>query len=67
LKHYLPVVEKVTAQSEARIFEGASRRPEKILSLFEPHGVVYPQGQRRPNPMSFGAKAKNSHFATGSN
>src|SRR6516165_3646538 len=40
LKHYLPLVEKVITQSQARIFRAQTRHPDKILSLFEPHSVV---------------------------
>jgi len=50
LKHYLPLVEKVSAQSQARIFEAETRHPEKILSLFEPHSVVIRKGKaHKPN------------------
>jgi transposase, IS5 family len=50
LKHYLPLVEKVTAQSQARIVRGETRHPEKILSLFEPHSVVIRKGKaHKPN------------------
>jgi transposase, IS5 family len=50
LKHYLPLVEKVLTQSQARIFQGQTRHPEKILSLFEPHSVVIRKGKaHKPN------------------
>jgi IS5 family transposase len=50
LRHYLPLVEKVTAQSQARIFGGETRHPDKILSLFEPHTVVIRKGKaHKPN------------------
>jgi len=50
LKHYLPLVEKVISQSEARIFQADTRHPDKILSLFEPHSVVIRKGKaHRPN------------------
>jgi IS5 family transposase len=50
LKHYLPLVEKVSAQSQARIVRGETRHPEKILSLFEPHSVVIRKGKaHKPN------------------
>ncbi len=50
LKHYLPLVEKVIAQSWARIFQAQTRHPEKILSLFEPHSVVIRKGKaHKPN------------------
>jgi IS5 family transposase len=50
LKHYVPLVEKVIAQSQARIVHGETRHPEKILSLFEPHSVVIRKGKaHKPN------------------
>ncbi len=50
LKHYLPLVEKVLAQSQARVLHGETRHPEKILSLFEPHSVVIRKGKvHKPN------------------
>src|SRR6476620_1903412 len=50
LKHYLPLIEKVITQSQARIFQGQTRHPEKILSLFEPHSVVIRKGKaHKPN------------------
>src|SRR5215831_7509319 len=50
LKHYLPLVEQVITQSEARIFQADTRHPDKILSLFEPHSVVIRKGKaHRPN------------------
>jgi IS5 family transposase len=50
LKQYLPLVEKVITQSQARIFQGQTRHPEKILSLFEPHSVIIRKGKaHKPN------------------
>jgi IS5 family transposase len=50
VQHYLPLVEKVIAQSEARICRGETRHPGKILSLFEPHSVVIRKGKaHKPN------------------
>lgn len=50
LRHYLPLTERVIEQSRARIFEGETRHPEKLLSLFEPHSVVLRKGKaHRPN------------------
>jgi IS5 family transposase len=50
LKHYLPLVEKVITQSQARIFRAQTRHPDKILSLFEPHSVVIRKGKaHKPN------------------
>jgi transposase, IS5 family len=53
LKHYLPLVKKVITQSQARIFQGQTRHPEKILSLFEPHSVVIRKG-KADKPNEFG-------------
>ena len=50
LKHYLPLVERVITQSQARILEAQTRHPEKILSLFEPHSAVIRKGKaHKPN------------------
>jgi IS5 family transposase len=50
LRHYLPLVEKVTTQAQARVLGGNTRHPEKILSLFEPHSVVIRKGKaHKPN------------------
>jgi transposase, IS5 family len=50
LKLYLPLVEKVIGQSQARIFQAQTRYPDKILSLFEPHSVVIRKGKaHKPN------------------
>lgn len=50
LRHYLPLAERVIEQSQARIFEGETRHPEKVLSLFEPHSVVIRKGKaHHPN------------------
>jgi IS5 family transposase len=50
LKHYLPLVEKVLHQTEARICQQQTRHPDKILSLFEPHSAVIRKGKaHKPN------------------
>jgi IS5 family transposase len=50
LKDYLPLVEKVILQSEARILHKETRHPDKILSLFEPHSAVIRKGKaHKPN------------------
>jgi transposase, IS5 family len=50
LKHYLPLVQKVISQTQARIFQAQTRHPDKILSLFEPHSVVIRKGKaHKPN------------------
>ena len=50
LRHYLPLVKRVIAQTQARVFEAQSHYPEKLLSLFEPHSVVIRKGKaHKPN------------------
>jgi IS5 family transposase len=50
LRHYLPLVERVIAQTQARVFEAQSHYPEKVLSLFEAHSVVIRKGKpHKPN------------------
>ena len=50
LRHYLPLVERVLAQTQARVFQAQSHYPEKLLSLFEPHSVVIRKGKpHKPN------------------
>ena len=50
LRHYLPLVERVMAQTQARVIQAQSHYPEKILSLFEPHTVVIRKGKpHKPN------------------
>ena len=50
LRHYLPLVERVIAQTQARVFQAQRHYPEKLLSLFEPHSVVIRKGKaHKPN------------------
>jgi IS5 family transposase len=50
LRHFLPLTQKVIAQAQARIFEGQTRHPDKVLSLFEEHTVVIRKGKaHKPN------------------
>ena len=50
LRHYLPLVERVIAQTQARVFQAQNHYPEKVLSLFEPHSVVIRKGKpHKPN------------------
>ena len=36
LRHYLPLVERVIAQTQARVFQAQSHYPEKLLSCSKP-------------------------------
>lgn len=53
LRHYLPLVDKVIAQTHARIFEGETRHEDKILSLFEEHSAIIRKG-KPDKPTEFG-------------
>jgi IS5 family transposase len=64
LRHYLPLVEKVLAQTHARIVEGETRHPDKILSLFEPHSVVIRKGKAH-KPNEFGRLVRIDEVESG--
>src|SRR5512135_2249626 len=53
LRHYLPLVDQVVAQTQARIFEGQTRYEGKILSLFEVHSAIIRKG-KPDKPNEFG-------------
>jgi IS5 family transposase len=53
LEHYVPLVDKVIAQTQARIFEGQTRAEGKILSLFEEHSAIIRKG-KPDKPTEFG-------------
>jgi IS5 family transposase len=53
LRHYLPLVDKVIAQTQARIFAGQTRHEDKILSLFEEHSAIIRKG-KPDKPTEFG-------------
>ncbi len=47
LRHYLPLIERVIAQAERRVFGGeAVPAGEKLVSLFEPHADIIVKGGR---------------------
>jgi IS5 family transposase len=49
-QHFLPLVEKVIAQTKERIWEGNTHVEGKVLSLFEPHTQVIRKGKaHKPN------------------
>lgn len=50
LQHFLPLVEKVIAQTQERVWEGNRHVVGKLLSLFEPHTQVIRKGKaHKPN------------------
>jgi len=53
LRHYLPLVDKVIGQTQARIFDGQTRHEDKILSLFEEHSAIIRKG-KPDKPTEFG-------------
>jgi len=53
LTHYVPLVEKVIEQTEARVFGGQTHYEGKILSLFEEHTAVIRKG-KPDKPTEFG-------------
>ena len=53
LLQFKPLVEKVIAQTEARVFGGDRHVGDKILSLFEPHTQVICKGKAH-KPAEFG-------------
>jgi len=56
LKHYVPIVQKITAQAESRVFRGEMVSSEKkIYSLFEEHTELLKRG-KAGKPIEFGHK-----------
>ena len=53
LHHFAPLVEKVIAQTKARILDGDTRFPGKIVSIFEEHTEVIRKG-KAAKPNEFG-------------
>lgn len=50
LRHFVPLVEKVIAQTQQRVWGGNTHVPNKVLSLFEPHTYVIRKGKaHKPN------------------
>jgi IS5 family transposase len=53
LQHFTPLVQNVIAQTRARVFDGDTRFPNKLLSLFETHTVAIRKGKAH-KPTEFG-------------
>src|ERR1700740_284483 len=50
LRHFLPLIEKVIAQTQERVLGGNTHVRDKVLSLFEPHTQVIRKGKaHKPN------------------
>jgi transposase, IS5 family len=57
LEHFLPLVQRVIAQSRARVFKGDTHYRDKVLSLFEPHTEAIRKG-KASKPTEFGKLVK---------
>ena len=53
LEHFLPLVQRVIAQTQARVFGGNRYTRDKVLSLFESHSQVIRKGKAH-KPTEFG-------------
>lgn len=57
LKHYVPLVRRVIAQTRQRVFDGQSvPAAKKLVSLFEPHTAIIRRGKTPPRDTEFGRK-----------
>lgn len=57
LEHFLPLMQRVIAQTTRRVFEGQSvSAPDKVVSLFEPHTAIIQRGKAPPRDTEFGRK-----------
>ena len=57
LEHFLPLTQRVIAQTMRRVFEGQSvPASEKVVSLFEAHTAIIQRGKAPPCETEFGRK-----------
>ncbi len=57
LRHTVGLVQRVLAQTRARVLKGDTHYPDKVLSLFEPHTEAIRKGKAR-TPTEFGKLVK---------
>src|SRR5207244_3266792 len=57
LASMVPLVRRVITQTRARIFQGNTHYPDKLLSLFEPHTEAIRKG-KASKPTEFGKLVK---------
>lgn len=57
LRHTVGLVRRVLAQTRARVFQGDTHYPDKVLSLFEPHTEAIRKG-KAVKPTEFGKLVK---------
>ena len=56
-EQYLPLVQKVIAQTRQRVVKGVSVAAQnKVVSLFEPHTAIIVRGKAKPKDTEFGRK-----------
>lgn len=57
LEHYVPLVQRVVAQTRQRVVEGLNvPSVEKLVSVFEPHTAIICRGKAKPHETEFGCK-----------
>ena len=64
LRHFLPLVQKVIAQTEQRVLGGNRHVAGKVLSLFEPHTQVIRKGKAH-KPNEFGRLVRLDEVESG--
>lgn len=64
IAHFAPLVEKVIAQTKARVFGGNTRVVDKILSIFEVHTQVIRKGKAH-KPTEFGRLVRIDEIENG--
>ncbi len=64
LRHFLPLVEKVIAQTQERVWGGNCHVEGKVLSLFEPHTQVIRKGKAH-KPNEFGRLVRMDEVENG--
>jgi len=64
LDRFLPLVKKVVAQTEERVFRGNRHVVGKVLSLFEPHTVAIRKGKAH-KPTEFGRLVRLAEVENG--
>jgi IS5 family transposase len=64
LRHFIPLVEKVVAQTQERVFRGNRHVEGKVLSLFEPHTQALRKGKAH-KPTEFGRLVRLDEVGNG--
>ncbi len=64
IEHFAPLVEKVIAQTKARVFGGNTRVADKVVSIFEEHTQVIRKGKAH-KPTEFGRLVRIDEIENG--